>query len=68
MIERNERNDFELFVTCSDPSERNERNTPLGGVTIVRGFDLVPMAPFQSGGGTVDVSLSFSLPKKSGEV
>jgi len=39
MIERNERNNSELFGTCSDPCERNERNTPLGGVTVVRRVD-----------------------------
>lgn len=31
----NERNKSELFVTCSDQCDRNERNTPLGGVTVV---------------------------------
>ena len=32
---RNERNGCELFVTCSGQCDRNERNTPLGGVTVV---------------------------------
>jgi len=50
MIERNERNTCELFVTCSDLSERNERNTPLGGVTIVRVVDMVPMPRLLAGG------------------
>ena len=36
MIERNERNKSEQFVTCSHPYERNERNTTLGSVTFVR--------------------------------
>ena len=35
MIERNERNTLEQFVTCSHPYDRNERNTPLEGVTSV---------------------------------
>lgn len=55
MIERNERNNCELFVTCSDPCERNERNTPLGGVTIVRRVSLmvdkVPMPQKELEGG-----------------
>jgi hypothetical protein len=29
--------------------------------------EMVPMTPFNSGRGTADPSLSFSLPKKSGE-
>ena len=66
MIERNERNTCERFVTCSDPSERNERNTPLGGVTIVRGGELVPMPLFDSGPVTVILTLALSLPKKNG--
>ncbi len=36
MTKRNERNACEQCVTCSGPSKRNERNTPLGGVTVVR--------------------------------
>lgn len=66
MIERNKRNTCERFVTCSDPSERNERNTPLGGVTIVRGVETVPMPPFDSGAVTVVSTLTFSLPKNRG--
>jgi hypothetical protein len=57
MIKRNGRNNCELFGTCSDPWERNERNTPLGGVTVVRGVDMVPMPPFQSAGGAAGVGL-----------
>lgn len=34
-VERNERNRPSLFVTCSGLSHRNERHTPLGGVTVV---------------------------------
>ena len=40
MIERNKRNTLEQFTTCSHPFERNERNTPLWGVTVVRGVRL----------------------------
>ena len=61
MIERNERNNCELFVTCSDPCERNERNTPLGGVTIVRGVGVVPMVAFLSEGGVAGGGYAFSL-------
>lgn len=65
MIERNERNKSEQCVTCSTPFLRNERNTPLGGVTVVRwgGWlaDLVPMPPFMNGGGTGGCSLAFAL-------
>lgn len=61
MIERNERNTCERFETCSDPSERNERNTPLEGVTIVRGFDLVPIHPIIIGGRAVDWGYAFAL-------
>jgi hypothetical protein len=50
MIERNQRNNCERFVTCSDPCKRNERNTPLGGVTVVRRVDVVPMPPCALGG------------------
>lgn len=50
MSKRNERNNCELFGTCSDPCERNERNTPLGGVTFVRRVEMVPMPPFLRGG------------------
>jgi hypothetical protein len=57
MIKRNERNNCELFGTCSDPCKRNERNTPLGGVTIVRGVEMVPMPPFQRGRGVAGVGL-----------
>ncbi len=46
MIERNKRNNCEQFGMCSDPCKRNERNTPLGGVTVVRWFDMVPMPLF----------------------
>jgi hypothetical protein len=42
--ERNKRNTLEQFITCSRPFERNERNTPLRGVTVVRGFRLFEMA------------------------
>ena len=55
MIKRNERNNCELFGTCSDPCKRNERNTPLGGVTVVRGVDMVPMPLFLSAGGAAGV-------------
>jgi hypothetical protein len=61
MIERNERNNCELFVTCSDPCERNERNTPLGGVTIVRGVGVVPMVAFLSEGGVAGGGYAFAL-------
>lgn len=57
MIERNERNTCERFVTCSDPSERNERNTPLGGVTVVRRVDVVPMPPIYPAWGARGESL-----------
>ena len=43
MIERNKRNTLEQFTTCSRPFERNERNTPLWGVTVVRGVRLFEM-------------------------
>jgi hypothetical protein len=43
MIERNKRNTLEQFITCSRPFERNERNTPLWGVTVVRGVRLFEM-------------------------
>ena len=43
---RNNRNNCEQFGTCSEPSERNERNTPLWGVTLVRMVDRVPMPPY----------------------
>lgn len=67
MIERNERNNCELFGTCSDPCERNERNTPLGGVTVVRGVEMVPMPPFASGLGSAGGGYAFALcwPQKS---
>ena len=68
IIERNECNNSEQFVTCSDPTERNERNTPLGGVTFVTVVDLVPMAPFQSMGGTGVWTVLFSLPKNRGKI
>jgi len=55
MIKRNGRNNCELFGTCSDPWERNERNTPLGGVTVVRGVDMVPMPPKELGVGGAGV-------------
>ena len=42
-IERNKRNTLEQFITCSRPFERNERNTPLRGVTVVRGVRLFEM-------------------------
>jgi hypothetical protein len=42
-IERNKRNTLEQFITCSRPFERNERNTPLWGVTVVRGVRLFEM-------------------------
>ncbi len=65
MSKRNERNKQEQFVTCSHPSKRNERNTPLGGVTFVRWvgwmIDLVPMPPFVTGCGTGVGSYAFSL-------
>lgn len=43
MVERNKRNTLEQFITCSRPFERNERNTPLWGVTVVRGVGLLKM-------------------------
>lgn len=49
MIERNGWNNCELFVTCSGPYLRNERNTPLGGVTFVRGVGVVRMLRFRFG-------------------
>lgn len=61
MIERNERNNCELFGTVSDPCERNERNTPLGGVTVVRGVEMVPMPPFLSGGRGAVWGYAFAL-------
>ena len=67
-VDRNECNNSEQCVTCSDPTERNERNTPLGGVTLVTVVDLVPMAPFQSMGGTGIMTVLFSLPKNRGEI
>lgn len=42
---------------------------PFDGVAHpINGFDLVPMPDDICGGRTVDVSLSFSLPKNSGEI
>lgn len=52
MIERNKRNTLEQFTTCSRPFERNERNTPLWGVTVVRGvrlFEMVFIPLFDAG-------------------
>jgi hypothetical protein len=46
-IERNKRNTLEQFITCSRPFERNERNTPLWGVTVVRGVQLFEMVFIQ---------------------
>jgi hypothetical protein len=64
-IERNQRNSLEQCVTCSRPSERNERNTTLGSVTIVRGVSLiaylVPMPLFSLGGGVAGVGYAFAL-------
>lgn len=41
-----------LCVTCADQHYRDERDTPLGGVTTVTLVDLVPMPPFQRVGET----------------
>ena len=60
MIERNNRNRCELCVTCSDQSSRNERNTPLGGVTVVTLVNgLVPMVGNLCRRKTVDVLFLF---------
>jgi hypothetical protein len=51
-MERNERNNASLFGTCSMQRDRNERNTPLGGVTFVTLGHRVPMPPKGFRGGT----------------
>jgi len=37
-------------VTCADQHCRDERDTPLGGVTVVTLVEMVPMPLFLSGG------------------
>jgi hypothetical protein len=56
-----------LCVTCAGQHGRYKRYTPLGGVTNVTLTQMVPMPPFNSGCGTDDGTVCFSLPKKSGE-
>ncbi len=70
-LHRDERDRRDMCVTCAGQHDRDERDTPLGGVTIVTlakaTANLVPMPPFASGAVTAHPTVPFSLPKKSGE-
>lgn len=63
---RHTRHNPSLCVTCAGQTYRHKRHTPLEGVTTVTLTDLVPMPPFNSGCGTDDPTVSFSLPKNRG--
>jgi hypothetical protein len=49
-LHRDSRDMPSLCVTCADQHYRDERDTPLGGVTVVTLVDMVPMPSFYSGG------------------
>ena len=51
-LHRDNRDMPSLCVTCADQHCRDERDTPLGGVTVVTLVDVVPMPPFRLAGGT----------------
>lgn len=57
-----------LCVTCAGQFGRDERDTPLGGVTVVTlarmAADLVPMARIWGRGARAERAVPFSLPKK----
>jgi hypothetical protein len=48
-------------VTCADQHCRDERDTPLGGVTVVTLVDVVPMPLFLSAVGTAGGGYAFAL-------
>jgi hypothetical protein len=48
-------------VTCADQHCRDERDTPLGGVTVVTLVDVVPMPPFPFGGRGAGGGYAFAL-------
>jgi hypothetical protein len=49
-LHRDNRDMPSLCVTCADQYCRDERDTPLGGVTVVTLVDKVPMPSFWTGG------------------
>lgn len=65
-LHRDNRDMPSLCVTCAGQFDRDERDTPLGGVTFVtlaRVFsDLVPIPPFPCRGETACPTVPFSLP------
>jgi hypothetical protein len=50
MIDSHQRHSLSQCVTCAGQPCRHQRHTPLGGVTIVTLFELVPMSPFPTMG------------------
>lgn len=72
MIEHRDNRDMSsLCVTCAGQNYRDERDTPLGGVTVVTlarvAAETVPMPGFSSWGGVAVVGVPVSLRKIRGE-
>lgn len=61
-LHRDNRDIPSLCVTCAGQHDRDERDTPLGGVTDVTLADLVPMPGVWERGSYAERAVPFSLP------